>query len=265
MDRLADRIDAYPALSKGERAEVERAVAAAPEWAGALREAQRFAGLLDAARPAPPGEPEAEAAERVRLRDLAAGAEDPARKFERLTGRALPAVPPRPAPPRWSGAGRGLAGALAAFALVGGGLAAASAVATPERARVADLAALAHVGPVALGGGELAVPLAVAFGHVAEAGRARPGRARSYDPAALARAAADLGRIAARAPEDSAVRQEAGLARGRVLLWLGRDAEAARALGALVRAGGYRAPEARRLLDWLRTGGPSERAGVTGR
>ena len=50
------------------------------------------------------------------------------------------------------------------------------------------------------------------------------------------------------------IAQEARLAQGRVLLHLGRDAEAARVLGGLVEQGSYRGSVARRLLDALREG-----------
>ena len=271
MTDLAVLLDLYPSLSPEERLDVEARVAAAPEWAEALDEAQRFAALLDAAgpRPAPPpaggdgqaARPEDEAGrEAARLRALLAGAEDPARKFERLTGRPLPSASEPPTPPRPPGgggsrAGRWAAGVVAGLAVLWGGVAAASSVATPERTRVADVAALAHVGPVPSGGADrLAARLGRALDGAARARRFAPGRPPTYDADALASAATDLEWVATRAAPGSAVAQEARLARGRVLLHLGRDAEAARALGALVREGGYRAPKARRLLDWLRAG-----------
>lgn len=266
MDDLETLIDAYPGLTPEERAAVEARVAAAPEWADALDRARRFAALIDAAAPdaAPPrpdGEGHAvdpEAARTVaRFRELVRETEDPIRRFERLTGRTVPARPVAPAPPRRGGrAGRWIAGAAVAVAAVWGGAAVASSVTTPERDRVADVAALADYRPLAPdGAGALEVRLANVLGGVEAARRTRFGRAPTYDADALATAAVDLDRIAAAAAGGSVVDQEARLARGRVLLHLGRDAEAARALGALVRAGGYRAPEARRLLDWLRAGG----------
>ena len=271
MTDLALLLDLYPALSPEERLGVEARVAAAPEWAEALDEAQRFAALLDAAgpRPAPPpaggdgqaADPEDEAErDAARLRALLAHVEDPARKFERLTGRSLPSPPEPPAPPRpvdgdRGRAGRWVAGVVAGAAVLWGGVAAASSAATPERTRVADVAALAHVGPIPSGGADRVVArLGRALDEATQARRFAPGQPPQYDADALASAATDLAWIAARAEPGSAVAQEARLAQGRVLLQLGRDADAARALGALVREGGYRAPEARRLLDWVRAG-----------
>ena len=144
---------------------------------------------------------------------------------------------------------------------VWGGAAVLSGTATPERDRVADLPALAALDAAALGGaGPLAERLDAALHQAVAARRGRFGRAPALDVEALASAGADLERVAEAAPPGSAVAEEARLALGRVLLASGRDAEAARALGALVRRGGYRASEARRLLDWLRT----DRAGGAG-
>ena len=141
-----------------------------------------------------------------------------------------------------------------------GGAAVLTGTATPERDRVADLPALAAVDAATLGGaGPLAKRLDTALEQALAARHERFGRAPTLDAEALASVAADLDRVAAEALPGSAVAEEAQLALGRVLLSLERDAEAARALGVLVRRGGYRAPEARRLLDWLRAGG------VTGR
>ena len=141
-----------------------------------------------------------------------------------------------------------------------GGAAVLTGMTTPERDRVADLPDLAVVDAAPLGGaGPLGERLDAALDQALAARHERFGRAPVLDAEALASAAADLERVAAEAPPGSAVAEEAQLALGRVLLSLGRDAEAARALGVLVRRGGYRAPEARRLLDWLRAGGVTER------
>ena len=274
MDDIESLIDTYPVLTPEEREAVEARVAAAPEWAAALDHARRFAALLDAAAPpAPPRpsgdgqpvDPEAESARTsARLRELVRETEDPIQRFERLTGRAP--MPPAVAstPPRPGGrAGRWIAGAALVLFLAWGGAAVASGVATPERARVADMGALADYRPLARSDvSVLEGQLADALNAVDAARRTRLGRAPEYDADALAAAADHLDRIAADAEEGSAVQQEAQLGRGRVLLHLGRDVEAARALGALVRDGGYRAPEARRLLDWLRAerGGGAENA-----
>ena len=98
MSDLRALLDLYPALSPAERDAVEARAASAPEWADALAEARRFAALVDAARgaaPPPPGgdgraaTPEIdEARAAVRLRELL-DADDPVRRFERLTGRPL--------------------------------------------------------------------------------------------------------------------------------------------------------------------------------
>ena len=98
MTDLRALLDLYPALSPAGRDAVEVRVANAPEWADALDEAQRFAALVDAARDAAPrvpggdgqaSDPEVEEARAaVRLRELLE-ADDPVRRFERLTGRPL--------------------------------------------------------------------------------------------------------------------------------------------------------------------------------
>ena len=144
-----------------------------------------------------------------------------------------------------------MAAALAALAACYGGLWAASAASLPDRDRVAGLDALSARDAAVLQerhAGRLVAALVAVEG----ARRSTLGLWPSYDAPALDAAAEALGAVVAEAPAPSVVSQEARLALGRVLLHRGRDAEAARALGSLVRQGGYRGPEARRLLDWLR-------------
>lgn len=267
MPDLRPLIDAYPALTPEERADVEARVAEAPEWADALAEAQRFAALLDAAGPAPPELPAPTPAS-----STPADVEDPFDKFERLTGRPVPDLH-RPAPPEADPvlpdhpegrppprAGRWTVGVIGGLVAAGAGLLALSGAATPERERVADLGALDNVAPRVVaqagsGAAPLATRLASALNRAAASRHARLGRPAAYDEEVLGTAVANLERIVAEAETGSVVAEEGQMARGRILLYLGREAEAARALGALVRKGGYRAPEARRLLDYVRAGG----------
>jgi hypothetical protein len=95
--------------------------------------------------------------------------------------------------------------------------------------------------------------LVEAIRHVERGRQSAIGLWPRYDARALDASARALSRIAAEAPPGSVLSHEARLALGRVLLHRGADAEAARVLGSLVRQGGYRGPQARRLLDWIRT------------
>ena len=304
MTDITTLLDAYPALSAAERAQVDARLADLPEWAGALAEAHRLADLVDAATApidadalarhavdrrmglasdddaiaeARARDPELDAeAERIEahLRDLEAGAEDPLRRYERLTGlffseapavggdslAARPLLDRPPAPPprttRWR-APRWLA--AAAVLLVAYGAAFAVSTATqPERARVAALTDIDAVPPSVLRGGDpadaQAEELTEALDAVHGARRSVLGLFPTYDAEALTAAAARLGTIADQAGPTSWIAQEARLAQGRVLLHLGRDAEAARVLGGLVEQGSYRGSVARRLLDALREG-----------
>lgn len=128
----------------------------------------------------------------------------------------------------------------------------ASAASLSERQRVADLGELSARDAAALSDPQA--------GRLAEAVRTVEGARRStlglwprYDGDALDAAARVLAEVVAEASPETSASQEARLALGRVLVLRERDAEAARVLGSLVRQGGYRAPEARRLLDWIRT------------
>ena len=153
-----------------------------------------------------------------------------------------------PTSPRWPAR---LAAALAAVAVAYGALGAASAASQPERERVADLGALSARDASALRGPG-AERLVGALAAVEGARRSTLGLWPRYDDASLEAAGRALAAVAAGAPAGSAASQEARLALGRVLLHRGRDVEAARVLGSVVRQGGYRGPQARRLLDWVR-------------
>ena len=302
MTDIATLLDAYPALSPAERAQVDARLSDLPEWADALAEAHRLADLVDAAtapidadalarhavdqRMGLTSDDDAVAEARARdpeldaeagrieahLRDLEAGAEDPLRRYERLTGlffseapavggdslAARPLLDRPPAPPprttRWR-APRWLA--AAAVLLVAYGAAFAVSTATqPERARVAALTDIDAAPPSVLRGGATADAegLTEALDAVHEARSSVLGLFPTYDADALTAAAARLGAIADQADPASWIAQEARLAQGRVLLHLGRDAEAARVLGGLVEQGSYRGSVARRLLDALREG-----------
>jgi hypothetical protein len=290
---IALLLDDYPVLSPDERAAVDARVAGLPEWAEAHAEARRLAAVADAstgddraqrAVAARFGRPlldsasgertEADDALDVRLDAIEAEAEDPIHRYERLTGRALGGDPdpggdsvagplslltPAPARPRlrlvrlpvW-------AAAAAVLLIVYGGLFAASAALVPERAQVAALGEIETTAPPVLRGDDV-VPeadrLAAALGAVKAARRSTLGLFPTYDAAALDAAAADLDAVIDDADAASWASQEARLALGRVLLYRGRDAEAARVLGTLVEQGSYRGADARRLLDFVRREG----------
>ncbi len=120
---------------------------------------------------------------------------------------------------------------------------------------MADLADLAAYDAQTIGdhSSDLAERLDVALDAVVEAEDAPLALFPAYDSTALNAAAADLARLVAVAGPHTPVSQEGRLALGRIRLYQARDAEAARVLGSLVRQGGYRGPEARRLLDFIRT------------
>ncbi len=284
MTDIATRLTEYPALAPDQRGEVDAYVADHPEWVEQHAEAQAFAALLDAALEGgvdgqapegPPGREESPDAVGFRERhdDLAA-TEDPVRKFERLTGRSLdpvpgvggngqarglPAAPDRPAAraagrarlvPRWVPA------MVAVLVVAYGGLYALSSASISERAQLAALGELSEYAAPTLRGADdpqdLSARLDAALDHVDEARESTLGLYPRYDDAALTAVAADLGAISTEAEPGTSVAQEARLALGRVYLYLGRDGDAARVLGTLVREGGYRASAARRLLDYIR-------------
>ena len=231
------------------------------------------AAAVAAARAEDPGlEAEADAIE-ARLDALETGAEDPVARFERLRGGALEGA--GPVGDRRGASARGPLGlaasrppvrrvglvrwAVAAVALVVayGGLFVGSRAAVPERARVAALGEVEASAPPTLRGSRdvpHAQRLVAALDAVEDARRSVLGLFPSYDAAALDAAAADLAAVAADVDPASWASQEARLALGRVHLYRGRDVEAARTLESVVAGGGYRAPEARRLLDYLRSG-----------
>lgn len=237
------------------------------------------ADAIDAARAADPAL-EAEAARiEARLQDLEAGAENPIEQFERLSGIALGAPsapggdgPPArpwalldrpPARPRLRRLGRAShwAAAAAVVLVAYGGLFATSLALVPERARVAALGEVEAEAPPVLRSATLrgdaaahTADLVEALEAVHDARRSVLGLFPSYDPAGLDAAADALASITEAAAPSSSASQEARLALGRVHLYRGRDAEAARVLGGLVQEGSYRASAARRLLDYIRQG-----------
>lgn len=220
---------------------------------------------------------------RARLDALHADAESPLAQFERLSVHRLAETPdgtPEPralrdpraartsdrtraadrtaaAPPRARlAAVRRMLVAATVVLVAYGGLAVASSGQQTERARVADIGDLASYAPPTMRGAEadpLPARLDAALDAVAGARRSTLGLFPRYDAGALDAAAAQLVAVSEEADGGSAVSQEARLALARVRLHQSRDAEAVGLLGALVREQGYRAPEARRLLDFVRT------------
>lgn len=224
-------------------------------------------------------------AERVRerLRRLGEEMESPAAQFARLTGRtldateatrAVPAAPPRrahgrqtfvsdraaAAPPRQHRmrAVRRVLVSACVVLVAYGGAAAVSSQQRPERARMASLNELTDWTPPQTRGDADAdaEALAVALEQVDDARRTTLGLFPRYEREELDAAASELRELATRADASTSVGQEARFALARVRLYQARDADAARLLGALVRDGSYRAPEARRLIDWIRAQAP---------
>ena len=253
----ADRIAAALAADPGLRAEAD-AMQAHLDVLGAAEDplaqferlsGQRLAGPLDAAPDAATPAAETPAAE-----TSAASRREPARLVGRSPDRAA-ATPPRK---RLVSARRVLV-AAAFVVLAYGGLFAASAVTSgpqTERERVADLPDLAsYAAPTLRGtpGDPLAARLDAALDAVAGARRTTLGLFPRTDGAALDAASNDLAALIAEANAGSTVSQEARLALARVRLHQSRDDEAVRLLGGLVQEQSYRATEARRLLDFIRT------------
>ena len=262
--RLAALVDAAsdPGADLAQRVAARRLGASPPE--AERRDRDR------AADPALAREAEAVAA---RLDRLEAEAEDPAARFRRLTGRPLPDLsrhgpappepasspeaPPSPEPAPAPPGGRRLrrwASAAALLALGYGVLWAASTARATTRELVADLGAVGDDAPRAAAGADA---LSDARAAVGRARRSTLGLFPRYDAAGLDAAAVALADQARRADAPSWPSQEARLALARVHLYRQRDVEAARVLGALVREGGYRAPAARRMLDFLRAQAPT--------
>lgn len=277
---LHERLREYPALTAAERAEVDALAASRPDLHDAWTEARALAAVLDAARSpddlasqvvdehlgigrdAPPAPDERAALERI-AEDL----EDPLAQFERLTGHTLP--PPledhsgdgRPTDrPARLAADRGAVHArprlarrfaLSVVALVGlyGAAFATSSLTTPERVRVAEVSDVSTAfRPVR--GAELSDRYATAVALLEDAQTSTLGLFPRTDADALDAAADAFAEIAREAPDDG-FGKEAALALGRIRLLQGRDEEARVALDAVMAQGGYRAPDAARLLDYL--------------
>jgi len=240
----ADRIAAAVAADDALAAEAERARARLAGWAAAAEPpAAHFARLMAAHGASLPAATEADGRTTARADRPAA---------DRATDRTA-AAPPRA---RRAPAFRRLVLAMGVVAVAYGAAFTGSSLMVPERDRVAALAEVGYVAPVVRGGdapGDQAARLTAALDAVAGARRTTLGLFPRYDVAALDAAAADLDVLIASADPASVVSQEARLALGRVRLQQGRDADAARVLGTLVAGESYRAPEARRLLDWIRT------------
>lgn len=272
-ERLVEAQALAATLDVAARGPVTAADVARRETDRLLGHAAFDANRIDAAVAADPELTDEAERVRTRLAVLASTAEPSAEQFARLLANApaadLPATrssTSRPAddraaaaPPRAHRAA-GLRRFLVAASVCVVAYAAAyagSGVVRPERDRVADLRELSYALPTTRGDSDdaQAERLRDALGAVAEARHTTLGLFPHYDPDALAAAADDLASVAASAEPASAAAQEARFALGRVRLQQGRDDDAARLFGALVREGSYRAPEARRLLDWIRTQG----------
>ncbi|GAB5536940.1 MAG: hypothetical protein Rubg2KO_31890 [Rubricoccaceae bacterium] len=305
MTDISDRLDAYPTLSPQERDEVDAYVAATPEWTAALDEARQLAAILDRHRAgvsridvaeAVAGESlgqtvDADVADalasnpslhahadtvRQRVAELAAGMEDPAAQFERLTGRASaspltlvntgaipfpdrraddrapePTVRPGRMRLAWT---RPLATAAALLVVAYSGLLLVSTQTLSDRHRLADLGALSDYEPLRLRGGEaddLDRRLDVVLDEVDDARRSIFGLFPSYNATALDDVAVHLEDIVSAAAPRSSVHEEALFALARVRFAQDQETPARSALTALVEGGGARAPEAQRLLDAL--------------
>ena len=280
-DPLPQRLRDYAALTPDERALVDADAAVRPDLADDWREARALAALADRLRQprdlatrvvdARLGHGPLVREEAPEIRDaldrLEAETEDPVSQFERLTGHTLEAPAPRPsgdglasgslrlAADRQPERSRALivARRLAFAAVVCAGLYGAgfgaSSLLMPERARVA------HVDDVAdtfrpVRGASLSDRYAEAVARLEDARQSTLGLFPHYDDAALDRAADAFAEIAREAPNDQ-YGKEATLALGRIRVLQGRDEEARTALDVVVAGGGYRAPDAVRLLDFL--------------
>lgn len=181
----------------------------------------------------------------------------------RTPARRAPAERPAAAPPR---ARRGMMtralavlGALVVVAY--GGLYAAGPRLTTspeERTRLAtaDIGDLASYTPLTTRGDAtdpLAERLDTALDDVADARRTTLGLFPHVDEARLSAAAQEIAAIIGATDASTSVSQEARFALARIRLAQHRDADARRLLGALILEQSYRAPEARRLLDFIRT------------
>ncbi len=233
----AERIDAAVAADAGLAAEAERFRDRLADWAAAAEPpADQFARLMVAHSAPEVGAP------------VEASSDRTARAADRTA-----ATPPRAGR---SPAFRRLVLALGVVAVAYGAAFAGSSLTVSERDRVAALSEVGYVAPTVRGGDASAsqtARLTAALDAVAGARRTTLGLFPRYDASALDAAAGELEALIASADPASVVSQEARLALGRVRLQQGRDADAARVLGTLVTGESYHAPEARRLLDWIRT------------
>ena len=128
-----------------------------------------------------------------------------------------------------------------------------------DRNRVADLRDLSSYAPSTTRGAaeadSLPARLDAALDAVVAARRTTLGLFPRLDAAALDAAADELAEIVRASGAGTTVSQEARFALARVRVAQTRDAEAVALLGSLVQEQSYRAPEARRLLDFIRTQG----------
>lgn len=232
-------------------------------------------GLRDTPVVADTPEDAARAAQiRENLDRLDAEAESPAAMFARLTGRPVDfgseaepttsrtaqdraaAAPARSARTQRAGVFRRVLVSLGLLVVaLYGGLALTQSTFAPERSRVAELGDVAASYQPITVRGAAADPFAeryeAALAMLGDARRTTLGLFPRYDDAELDRAAAAFAAIAGDADPASRWAQEATLALGRIRLLQGRDDDARRALASV--PDGYRASDARRLLDWLDT------------
>ncbi|MEM1054776.1 MAG: hypothetical protein AAGI52_04565 [Bacteroidota bacterium] len=284
---LSDRLRDYAALSDAERAQTDVEAADRPDLAEAWAEARALAALTDTAcQPdnlatrvvderlnlgEPVADPKADEM-RAALDRFAREAEDPAAQFTRLTGHSLykagtpihrnghtngtaarptaarPATnrPPERKHTRYL---RRVAFALVTVLGLYGVAFTGSSLTLSERARVANIADIEDsLRPVR--GASLSDRYVDAVEILESAQSSTLGLFPRIDEVRLDEAAEAFAGIAHEAPEDG-FGKEAALALGRIRVLQGRDEEARVALDAVMAQGGYRAPEAARLLDYL--------------
>lgn len=232
-DRIQAAIDADPDL----QAEADRVQA---RLGTRSMSAEAQAARFDAIFGTPESAPE--------LAAVRAPRNDRARASDRQ-----PAAPPRA---RLASARRVLVLAVG-LVVAYGGLFAVSASQQTDRARVADLRDLGSYTPVTTRGAAADDPLPArldaALDAVVASRRTTLGLFPRLDAEALDVAADELAEIVRASGTGTTVSQEARLALARVRVAQDRDAEVVSLLGSLVRDESYRAPEARRLLDFIRT------------
>lgn len=256
-DHVADVLaDASLGIDHPDAARVRAAIDADPELKAA---ADRIRARLDA-RPARTEAPEEQferlfGAELPAHAELAEIAEAPARRTRPDRAAASDRAAAAPARARFASMRRALvlaAGVVVAY----GALFAVSESQRTDRARVADLKDLADYAPATTRGADgsdrLSERLDAALDAVVEARQTTLGLFPHFDAPALDAAATEISAVIGESAPGTTVSQEARLALARVRLYQNRDADAVRLLGALVRERSYRAPEARRLLDFVR-------------